>query len=219
MTQLLEIQALKGRRSIRDEIRHVLRAALVSGEMRPGQTYSAPMLAGQFGVSATPVREAMLDLVKEGMVETAPNKGFRVRELSPRELDEITEIRRFLEVPGTVKVIDVATPGNLEPLRVLAGKVIEAADKKDLIAYVEFDRQFHLGLLGLAGNAELVALVDNLRARARLYGISRLAETGQLHTSADEHFEILDLIEMKDKAGVARLMEQHINHVRGDNAA
>ncbi len=218
MTELPDLQALNVRRSIRDEVGNALRAALVSGELRPGQTYSAPMLAAQFGVSATPVREAMLDLVKEGMFVTAPNKGFRVRELSDRELDEITEIRRFLEVPGTVAVIDAFVPRDLPPLKRIAGRIVEAAGKKDLIAFVENDRQFHLGLLEIGGNSELVKLVGSLRARSRLYGIGRLAETGELGVSAHEHIMMLDLIEAKDKAGLAELMEVHISHVRGDNA-
>lgn len=218
MAQPPEIQTLHQRPNIRDQVGHALRAALVSGELRPGQTYSAPTLAAQFGVSATPVREAMLDLVKEGMVVTAPNKGFRVRELSARELDEITEIRRFLEVPGTVNVVDLATPQKLKPLRATAQRIVAAAKKKDLIGFVDNDRQFHLELLGWGGNAELVSLVGTLRSRARLFGIARLAETGELLVSAREHLEMLDLIEAGDKAGLARLMEIHISHVRGDNA-
>jgi len=175
-------------------------------------------LAAQLGVSATPVREAMLDLVKEGLVVTAPNKGFRVRELSSRELDELTEIRCYVEIPATVRVIETARPQDLEQLRELAKRIVDAAARKDLIAFVETDRQFHLKLLSLAGNQELVTLVGNLRARARLYGIARLAETGELGVSAQEHIEMLDLIEAGDRGGLEELMRRHLSHVRGDNA-
>lgn len=218
MTHPLEVVAFTGRRSIRGEVGHALRAALVSGEMRPRQVYSAPKLAAQFGVSATPVREAMLDLVNEGLVTIAPNKGFLVRELTDQELDDITEIRRFLEVPATANVVGLATSADLDLLRELAEKVIVSAGDKDLINFVEYDRQFHLGLLGLTKNAELVSLVASLRSRARLYGIARLADTGELIVSAKEHLEILDLIEQGDRDGVSTVMERHIGHVRGDNA-
>lgn len=63
-----------------------LRAALVAGEMVPGVTYSAPVLAERFGVSATPVREAMLDLINEGMIVAVPNKGFRIVETTDQDL-------------------------------------------------------------------------------------------------------------------------------------
>src|SRR5919199_1566442 len=90
---LPDLPVLGGRKpSHRERVADALRAALIAGELRPGEVYSAPGLAARFGVSATPVREAMLDLVREGLVDTVPNKGFRVRDLSDRELDEITEM-------------------------------------------------------------------------------------------------------------------------------
>ncbi|MGN6600433.1 MAG: GntR family transcriptional regulator, partial [Actinomycetes bacterium] len=95
----LDLPLVPGRQSLRERAADALRAALVAGEMRPGVTYSAPSLAAQFGVSATPVREAMLGLAKEGLVEAVRNKGFRVTELSDRDLDEITELRSLVEVP------------------------------------------------------------------------------------------------------------------------
>ena len=93
------LPSLRGRRSLREEITELLRAAVMAGELEPGVTYSAPSLAEQFGVSATPVREAMLDLEKEGLVEIVRNKGFRVTSPSPEELDDVTELRALVEVP------------------------------------------------------------------------------------------------------------------------
>ncbi|WP_199489145.1 GntR family transcriptional regulator [Micromonospora craniellae] len=215
MTDSLELPALGARPSVRGQVAHALRAALVSGQMRPGEVYSAPTLAAQLGVSATPVREAMLDLVKEGLVETVRNKGFRVTELSEKELDNLTEIRQLIEVPTTVKVIGVATAEDLARLRPLAQRIVDVATEKDLIAYIEHDRQFHLELLSLMGNSHLVSLVGELRAKSRLFGLTRLAETGELVPSAREHIELLDLIEAGDRVGLERLMRAHIGHVRG----
>ncbi|WP_432974579.1 GntR family transcriptional regulator [Dactylosporangium sp. CA-233914] len=215
MTGGFEPVAIDGRLSVRGQVIHALRAALIAGQMRPGQVYSAPVLAARFGVSATPVREAMLELVKEGLVLTVPNKGFRVRELSDRELDEITGIRMLLEVPTTLRAAATATPADLTRLRPMADAVVEAAERKDLIAYVEHDRRFHLGLLSLAGNEELVTLVRELRARSRLFGLQRLADSGELGSSALEHVRMLELIEAGDVDELEQLMRRHIGHVRG----
>jgi len=209
------LPALDARPSVRNQVIHALRAALVAGQMRPGEVYSAPALAARFGVSATPVREAMLELAKEGLVLAVPNKGFRVRELSDRELDEITEIRLLIEVPATVRAAGRATRADLDRLAATARRVVDAADRKDLIDYVEQDRLFHLDLLSLAGNDQLVTLVGELRSRARLYGLQRLAETGELAASAAEHVQLLQLIEAGETAGLARLIRRHIGHVRG----
>jgi DNA-binding GntR family transcriptional regulator len=211
----LELPSLDERRSVRSQVIRALRAALVAGQMRPGEVYSAPALAARFGVSATPVREAMLELVKEGLVLTVPNKGFRVRELADRELDEITEIRLLLEAPTTAKLAGRVGAADLDRLRPMAHGLVDVAAAKDLIGYIEQDRQFHLELLALAGNAHLVTLVGELRARSRLYGLAPLAESGELATSAGEHVEMLRLIEAGDRRGLERLMRVHIGHVRG----
>lgn len=201
--------------SYRQRVADVLRSALIAGELRPGVLYSAPMIAQQLGVSATPVREAMSELAREGMVEVRRNRGFSVVELTDRELDEITHLRRLIEVPTVVALASVCDPDDIEALRPEAIAIEEAAEAGDLVAYVEADRRFHLGLLGLFGNRELVDTVSRLRNRSRLFGIRELADQGELIASASEHRELLDRLAAHDVAGVQRLIDGHINHVRG----
>ncbi|WP_369184465.1 GntR family transcriptional regulator [Streptomyces sp. Y1] len=199
---------------LRDQVAHALRAALISGELRPGVVYSAPALAADFGVSATPVREAMLDLAREGLVEAVRNKGFRVTELTERDLDDYTEIRALIEVPTVGRVARTASKEQLERLRPQAEAIVAAARKHDLIGYLEADRQFHLDLLGLAGNARLVDVVGDLRKRSRLYGLTRLDERGELVSSAEEHLELLDLMIAGDADAAEACMTRHLSHVR-----
>ncbi|MFN0284673.1 MAG: GntR family transcriptional regulator, partial [Kineosporiaceae bacterium] len=85
------------RSTLRDQVADSLRAAVVAGQMVPGEVYSAPLLADRFGVSATPVREALLDLVRDGLMEPVRNKGFRVTELDAAELDATGDVRLLLE--------------------------------------------------------------------------------------------------------------------------
>ncbi|MFK4102093.1 GntR family transcriptional regulator [Streptomyces sp. NPDC019531] len=201
--------------SYRERVADALRAALIAGELMPGQVYSAPALAARFGVSATPVREAMLDLVKEGLVDTVPNKGFRVTAVSDKQLDEYTHIRSLIEIPTVVELATTADPVSLEALRPAAREIVQAAVAGDLIAYVEADTRFHLGLLALAGNAHLVEVVGDLRKRSRLYGLTPLVKSGRLLASAEEHLELLDALVARDEGAVHEVMTRHIGHVRG----
>jgi DNA-binding GntR family transcriptional regulator len=201
--------------SYRERAADALRAALIAGELRPGEVYSAPTLAARFGVSATPVREAMLDLVKEGLVDTVPNKGFRVTAVSEKQLDEYTHIRALIEIPTVAELAMTADPVSLEALRPAAREIVQAAAAGDLIAYVEADTRFHLGLLALAGNAHLVDVVGDLRKRSRLYGLTALLEGGRLLASAEEHLELLDALMARDTNAVREVMTRHIGHVRG----
>lgn len=108
--------------SYRERVADALRAALIAGELRPGEVHSAPALAARFGVSATPVREAMLDLAKEGLVDTVPNKGFRVTAVTEKQLDEYTHVRSLIEIPTTVGLARTADPVSLEALRPPPGR-------------------------------------------------------------------------------------------------
>lgn len=203
------------RTSLREQIGVSLRAALVAGEMVPGVTYSAPVLAERFGVSATPVREAMLDLINEGMIVAVPNKGFRIVETTDQDLDEMTELRRLIEVPTVGQIAKSITAEQVDGLRLIATRIMDAAAKGDVVTYIEADRQFHLELLRLSGNTRLVDLVDQLRMNTRLYGLEELAASGHLGRSSEEHLTLLDALEAGDRRGAERVMAQHLGHVRG----
>jgi DNA-binding GntR family transcriptional regulator len=215
-TGALDLPSVPRRQNLREQVTQALRAALVAGEMRPGVVYSAPTLAAQFGVSPTPVREAMLDLAKEGLVEAVRNKGFRVVALSERDLDEINRVRELIEVPTIAGLAGNVSAEAAERLRGVAREIVEAAERGETLAYIDADRRFHLGLLGLADNAHLVEVVRELRDRARIYAVPELAGKRRLGPSAREHVELLDHIVAGRAAEAEELMRRHLKHVRDD---
>lgn len=95
----------------------------------------------------------MLDLAKEGLVETVRNKGFRGTELSEKELDDLAELHALIEIPTVRRVAEAGVaPADIARLHPLAEGIEDAAKRHDLIAHVAIDMQFHLTLLDLAGN-------------------------------------------------------------------
>ncbi|PYI66902.1 GntR family transcriptional regulator [Arthrobacter livingstonensis] len=202
--------------SLRETVTQALRAAVISGEMKPGEVYSAPTLGKRFGVSPTPVREAMLDLVKEGLVVSLPNKGFRVTEVSDADLDEITALRLLIEPPTVAAVTALIDEDGLERLRSMAADIVDFAGEGDLIAYTEADRAFHIAILEYSGNRRLVSLISKLRAHTRLLGLAPLAASGKLREMALEHTELVELMAAGKAAEAQELMTRHIGHVRGE---
>lgn len=211
----LPIAPLGRQHSLRESVTESLRAAIIAGTLKEGALYSAPSLAAAFGVSATPVREAMMDLAREGLVETMKNKGFRITTMSDSELDELTEIRLLLEPPVVGDVAGAVPPSGMEALRSMADSIVKAAREGDLAAYLAADREFHAEVLRYAGNSQLVELATSLRIRTRLYGLKALSESHRLADSAQEHHELLDLIEAGDGPAATELMRRHIGHARG----
>jgi DNA-binding GntR family transcriptional regulator len=201
--------------SLRHQAAIAIRAAVITGEIEAGQIYSVPSLAAQLGVSATPVREAMLDLVSEGLVEPVRNRGFRIIEATATDLDEIFELRLLLEVPTLGRLAGSISREDADRYASLATDIVSAAEQGDLPRFLDSDRRFHLGLLGLLGNQRLVDFVDRLRLQSRLPGLDVLAESGALVVTANEHVEIVDALIEGSSKKVERLMTRHIRHTRG----
>lgn len=201
--------------SLREQVTRALEAAIVAGELLPGVIYSAPGLAERFGVSATPVREAMLDLVKEGFVEPLRNRGFRIMEMSDEGLDDIAQIRLLIEVPTIPQIASLLTPATFDQLGAAAEAIERAAADGDVLEYLDADRRFHVELVSAIGNARLTDLVDRLRRQARLFGLKDLAKSGRLVASAREHRMLLDTLRTQDIQAAEELMRAHIGHTRG----
>lgn len=202
--------------SLRERIAESLRASVVAGELEVGTVYSVPTLAEQFGVSITPVREAMLDLSKEGLVEPVRNKGFRIRELSEQELDEITEVRLLLEPAAVAGLAGRLDQSELAHLRRLADRITAAAKRADIVRYVEADLQFHRRLFDLVANPKLTEIVMSLRAQSRLLGLDALARAGTLDGTAHEHNELIDALAAGDAAAAERILRIHLGHIRAE---
>ncbi|MER6139683.1 GntR family transcriptional regulator [Streptomyces sparsogenes] len=200
------------RHSVRGQILDALRDALVGGELAPGEVYSAPALAERFGVSPTPVREAMQQLAGEGAVEVVPNRGFRVARRSARELAELAEVRALLEVPVMLSLAEAIAPERWAGLRPFAEATAAAAAKGDRAAYLEADRTFHQAVLSLAGNQQLVVVADELHRRAQwpLVG-GQIVRTADLIADAAEHTALLDALTERDLDAVESLVRDHFN--------
>lgn len=196
--------------------REAILVRIVTGDIVAGQVYSAPALAAVLGVSVTPVREALLELAAAGLVEAVPNKGYRIIEPTQDDLDEILEVRLMLEVPATAEVARRGTAaGQMTRFRALAGDIERHADHGDVPSFLESDREFHLGLLDTLGNSRLTDIVSRLRYQARLYGLTELAERGELRESAQEHSTLLDAISADDPGAASAIMTHHLQHTRG----
>ncbi|MFV0127132.1 GntR family transcriptional regulator [Streptomyces sp. HMX112] len=198
------------RHSVRGQVLTALRTALVAGELAPGEVYSAPALAARFGVSATPVREAMQQLAVEGAVEVVLNRGFRVVERTPRELAELAEVRALIEVPVMLRLARTVPAARWAELRPLAEETAAAAVRGDRAHYSERDRAFHRALLGLAGNEQLVAVAEDLHRRSQ-WPLTNGPATRRADLVADaaEHGALLDALIAQDLAVVESLVREH----------
>lgn len=201
--------------SFREKALRAIRAGIITGEIAGGEIHSARTLAEQLGVSATPVREALLELANEGLVVPVRNRGFRVIGLTEHDLDEIFELRMMLEIPATVAAADLLNPQDHDGLRALATQMEDDAAIGDVEAWLNDDLQFHLKMIGAGGNGRLVDLVRRLRDQTRLTALRELAASGELGRFAAEHHALVDALVARDGRKVQALLAEHLRHTRG----
>lgn len=210
-TLLERPRPLVQRSSVRGQVLGALRTALVAGELTPGEVYSAPALGERFGVSATPVREAMQQLALEGAVEVVPNRGFRVVVRGARELAELAEVRALIEVPVMLRLARTVPAERWAELRPLAEATVRAAASGCRATYAESDRAFHRAVLGLSGNEQLVSVADDLHRRSQWPLVGGPVPRGRADLVADaaEHLTLLEALGAGDVDVVQALVREH----------
>ncbi|MDK1475259.1 GntR family transcriptional regulator [Streptomyces sp. 549] len=194
------------RHSVRGQVLSALRESLLCGELRAGEVYSAPALAERFGVSPTPVREAMQQLASEGAVETVPNRGFRVAEHSVRDAAELSEVQLLLEVPSVLGLVGTLPAERWRALRPLAEATVGPAARGDRPGYAEADTAFHTALLELTGNRRLVAVAGDVRRRVRRPTV----RPAELAARAAEHVALVEALAVGDAVRAERVLRGHL---------
>lgn len=189
----------------------------MTGDIAEGVVYSSKALAAELGVSNGPIREAMLALVDDGLMEAVPNKGFRSVPITEHDLAEIYEMRLVLEVHAIGKLAETGVGGCLDELTLLVDLIEQTARDGDVAGNLQADRDFHIALMEATGNQRLARTVTSLRDQTRLFNLRNLAATGQLMQWADEHRPLLAAITTGDRATAEALMRRHLAHVPDDS--
>ncbi len=198
-----------GASTLRDMVVERIRSSIVSGRSAPGTLFSVPALAGELNISTTPVREALLELARGGLVTPLRNRGFRVERISLEALNDLFFVREMLETSAAAELarcrsVDAAA------LRRLARAVEAAVATDDLPAYIEGDRAFHQEFVSQVGNPLLTRLIMEARDAMRLYGIDTGAGRQRQQASVREHFQLAELAERGAIDDVSALISRHI---------
>jgi DNA-binding GntR family transcriptional regulator len=186
-----------------------LRAAIVDGRLEAGERYSVAQLAERFGVSRTPVREALLVLERQGVVRFERNRGVRVLETTAHDLEEVFALRLLLEVPATRRACDMLSDAELAALDRELRAMARLAEEADEGAFMAHDKRFHEIILRASGNRRLTAIVSQLRDLVRFRGASTVGRSRDLQAILSEHVVILDALRARDAEGAARAMRAH----------
>lgn len=204
------LQEIKADPSITDRVRDSIREAIIDGRLAPGSLHSVQTLASSFGVSRTPVREALIDLEGRGMVEFERNRGVRILQTSIHDLEEILSLRILLEVPAAYRAAEQATEETANELSDELIAMRRAARERDEKTMMAHDRRFHEIINEASGNSRLAVYVDSLRDLILTRGASTVGRSRDLPAIVREHETIIAAIEANDPGAAAAAMKSHL---------
>jgi DNA-binding GntR family transcriptional regulator len=192
---------------LRTVVADMLRKAIINGKMKPGAPIIEMALADQLNISRAPVREAIQILESDGLIETVPYKGKRVKPLTPKEVEESYSLREQFEAFAIRRVIESEV--DVSPLKEHCAAMDRAAQADDFESLMVADEAFHRTLIQLADHALLLTMWDNLSLRIHQIMALRNRANHDLREVARNHPPIVDAIERRDFIKAMSLISDH----------
>lgn len=199
--------------SVRAQVYALIRQAIVALELSPGQALSENELADQYGVSRTPVREALIRLADDGLVEVVPQLGTYVSRIDPFDVREAQFIRESLELASLPSVAGRATEADAATLREVLDAQRAAARDHDLRRWFELDEDLHRTLLEIAGHRRVWPVVQSAKAHMDRVRMLSLPEPEVLEELIAQHERIVDGALAGERDAAESVLTQHLRLV------
>ncbi|MFA5488223.1 MAG: GntR family transcriptional regulator [Candidimonas sp.] len=209
----MSIASIQKYPSLREQVYAGIRDAIVRGRLAQGTLVSEQVIADQVGVSRTPVREALLQLAQEGLVEFARNAGVRISALTAERSRQAYELRSCVEAHCVrVAASNQAARGALvAQLRAQLAEQRRIASARDPGAWVDANRDFHRRIVEAGGNGLMLGAWDRLQGYVMLAGFGfHTVHPERMAQFLQEHGRIVDHIEHADGAGAQRALQVHL---------
>lgn len=192
------------------EVAERLRQRIFAHELTPGTWIDEQKLAEQYGISRTPLREALKVLASEGLVELRPRRGCYVTEISRQDLDDIFPLIAMLEGRCAAEATSRMKPVDLTALKEIHERLESAARDERITDFFEANQEFHRKIQELSGNRWLLSVIQDLRKVLKLSRMHSLSLEGRLQQSLDEHRMILAALIAHDAGKAEKLMHDHL---------
>ena len=187
-----------------------LRQRIFAHELTPGDWIDEQKLAEQYGISRTPLREALKVLASEGLVDLKPRRGCYVTEISRQDLDDIFPLMAMLEGRCAADAVKRAKSADVKQLAEMHERLEAASREGRIDAFFEANQEFHKRIQELANNRWLLSVIQDLRKVLKLSRLHSLSLEGRLQQSLEEHRAIMAAIKTGDAAKSEKLMYEHI---------
>ena len=200
------------RQSLHDAVTGRLRDMIVEGEFPPGLRLPERALCETFGISRTPLREALKVLASEGLLELAPHRGARVAGLTATDVDELFPVMGALEALAGELACARITETELAEIRALHYQMVLHHRLGERPPYFELNQKIHEKILEAARNPTLTASYNNLSGRIRRARYTANINTARWAQAVGEHEEMLEALDARDGARLAEIFQRHLRN-------
>lgn len=198
-------------KTLKDTIYTTLKEIILNSNF-PSENYiTESSLAEQLNVSRTPLREAMQDLISEDLIEFKPRKGYKVRTHSNKEIEQIFLLRYVIEKEIIDSLFKNITPEKIDFLKELIEKQKETIVNEDGYQFMLIDKQFHREMFLISEYNIFLKSYDLFHNLTILIGSQAISKKGRMTEVIDEHLEIINMLETKNKQGMIKSIKNHLD--------
>lgn len=197
-------------RALYEQVAEQLRQRIFQRELEPGSWIDELKIAEEFGISRTPLREALKVLAAEGLVTMKVRRGAYVTEMSEKDLRDVYHLLSLLESDAAGVLATTATPAQLQALQALHAELEAAAPERE--RFFAVNERFHMQVLEMADNRWRSQMVADLRKVMKLNRHNSLLKQGRIEDSLQEHRAILDAMLARDASATVAAMQAHFAH-------
>jgi DNA-binding GntR family transcriptional regulator len=211
------MEQLPERTNLRNQVYDVLKKRIILREIPSGKKINEEELAKSLGVSRTPIRETLVRLEHEGVVEIIPRRGAFVVSQSKEKVRDLLQVREVLEGLVARLATENMKSELLDRIKCSLEKVSSTDDDDNrLLKYTPADVEFHALLLEACDNELLKTMMENLNVHLQMVRLRTVALPGRPEQTVLEHYEIVEAIEKRDSILAEKIMKEHVASVRRD---
>ena len=203
-------QLLKELPSLSDRIFEIIEKAILSGSVRPGERIIETELAKNLGISKSPVREALKKLEGEGIVQLVPRKGFFVRNIDRKSIDDLCDVMFIIELEAARLSLQKKTEAVCKKIDEILDQMKRHLRRRDYASYVSANRQFHGLFYDLTENEWILKISQMFFKESDMLRSLSLYTSDRFSRSIEEHYAIADAYKKGDKERLERAVKKHL---------
>ena len=203
-------------KSLSQRAYEVLKQAIITGELRPGQILIEDQLAKDLGISRTPVRSAIRRLEADYLLDITPSKNIVVATITQKDIHDASQARQLVEVEAAGLLAETITDDQYRQLEDIIKLQKEALNQKAYSDFLDYEYQFHVKIGEFCGNMWYAKLVDNISLLQRRVLILTWHLEADWSYAVDEHMQILEAMKRHNKEASRDAMREHIINIQSD---